>query len=109
MYRCVATDLPKLWALIEADLYEARSTLPDDAASHPAIRQYEEFLEHNELELACDMLEAYAEENRVSKEFWIALHDAAAKMRLPVQIDTEDIQRAREIRRPKLPHYRRSE
>jgi hypothetical protein len=58
-------DLPKLWAFIEADLARARSTLPGDALSHKAVRDYREFLDHNELELACDMLEAYAKEHPV--------------------------------------------
>jgi hypothetical protein len=52
-------DLPKLWAFIEADLARARSALPGDALSHKAVRDYQEFLDHNELELACDMLEAF--------------------------------------------------
>lgn len=39
-----------------------------------------EFLKHNELELACDMLELYAENHVASEAFWIALRDAAAKM-----------------------------
>jgi hypothetical protein len=46
-----------LWTLIKTDLVRARSTLPDDAASHKAIHHYQDFLDHIELELACDMLE----------------------------------------------------
>jgi hypothetical protein len=76
-------DLPELWALIEADLARARSTLPDDAMGHKAIRGYQEFLQHNEFELACDMLSAYAEDHPVSRNFWLALRDAATKMQLP--------------------------
>jgi len=76
-------DLPELWALIETDLARARGTLPEDALNHKAIRAYQEFLDHNELELACDMLEAYAEDHQVSREFWLALRDAAVKMQLP--------------------------
>ena len=75
-------DLPKLWAQIRADLEHARSTLLNEAANDKAISQYEEFLSHNELELACDMLESYAETHTVKKEFWLALRDAAAKMKL---------------------------
>jgi hypothetical protein len=75
-------DLPKLWAQIRADLEQARSTLLNDAANDKTISQYEEFLSHNELELACDMLESYAESHRVTKEFWVALRDAATKMEL---------------------------
>ena len=75
-------DLPKLWAQIRADLEQARSTLLNDAANDETISQYEEFLNHNELELACDMLESYAETHTVNREFWLALRDAAAKMEL---------------------------
>jgi hypothetical protein len=39
-------ELPELWALIDADLSRARSALPDIAASHKTIRQYQQFLEH---------------------------------------------------------------
>jgi hypothetical protein len=76
-------DLPKLWASVKADLARARSTLPEDAVGHEAIRFYQEFLDHNELELACDMLDEYADDHPVSKEFWSALRDAAVKMQLP--------------------------
>jgi hypothetical protein len=65
----------ELWALIESDLSRARSTLPN-AARDAAIRQYQEFIDHNELQLACDMLETYAKEHTVSGEFWLALRDA---------------------------------
>lgn len=75
-------DLWDLWKLIEADLVRARSTLPSSAASERAVLEYQSFLDHNELELACDMLEAYAEDHLVSREFWIALRDAATKMEL---------------------------
>ena len=75
-------DLEKLWAQIRADLEQARNTLPNDAADDHAISQYEEFLAHNELELACDMLESCAETYAVNKEFWFALRDAAEKMEL---------------------------
>jgi hypothetical protein len=48
--------LPKLWTLIRADLAKAQNTLSANAASHKALADYQEFLDHNELELACDML-----------------------------------------------------
>jgi hypothetical protein len=56
--------------------------LLNDAANDKEFSQYEDFLSHNELELACDMLESYAETHTVNKEFWFALRDAAAKMEL---------------------------
>ena len=57
--------------------------MPGNATNHAAISEYEEFLSHNELELACDRLESYAENHTASKEFWVALRDAATKMELP--------------------------
>jgi len=75
-------DLRNQWALIRADLERAANTLPKNASGHEAVRQYREFLDHNELELACDTLEQYARENNAGKEFWCALGDAAAKMQL---------------------------
>jgi hypothetical protein len=76
------SHVAELWRSIEADLACARRTLPDVAASHETIRDYQEFMEHNELEMACYMLEAYAEDHLVSREFWVALRDAATKMQL---------------------------
>lgn len=52
------------------------------ASTQAAICQYEEFLDHNELELACDALETGADGQLVGKVFWIALRDAARKMKL---------------------------
>jgi hypothetical protein len=64
--QCGPTNPPKLWTLISADLAKARNTLSANAASHKALAEYQEFLNHNELELACDMLEAYAEDRKVT-------------------------------------------
>jgi hypothetical protein len=75
-------ELMQLWDMIRSDLHRARETLPPEADAHPSIREYREFLEHNELELACDMLESYAEQQPVSQCFWRALRDAATKMKL---------------------------
>jgi hypothetical protein len=49
-------DLPKLWTLIRADLAKAQNILSANAASRRALAEYQEFLDHDELELACDML-----------------------------------------------------
>jgi hypothetical protein len=76
------SELRNLWALINADLKRARNMLPDDAASDATIRGYQEYIDQNELELACDMLEAYAMDHEASREFWFALRDAATKMDL---------------------------
>ena len=76
------TDLPKLWALIKADLLRARNLLPKSYDDSQSLRQYYKFLEHNELELACDALEDSAKDRTVSRDFWLALRDAASKMSL---------------------------
>ena len=75
-------DLPKLWALVKADLLRARNLLPTAGDDSPGLRRYSEFLEHNELELACDALEDSAKDCTVSSDFWLALRDAASKMHL---------------------------
>jgi len=76
------TDLPSLWALIKADLLRAREQLPNSSDDSPSLRLYCEFLEHNELELACDALEESAKDRTVTTDFWLALRDAASKMHL---------------------------
>ena len=78
-------DRRERWKAITADLVRARATLPEGAASHKAVRLYQEFIDNNELGLACDMLEGYAEECPMNKDFWLALRDAAMKMQLPDQ------------------------
>lgn len=75
-------NLHTRWHSISIDLSRARSSLPSAAESDPSIQQYQHYLEHNELELACDMLEEYAAHRDVDKEFWAALRDAASKMQL---------------------------
>jgi hypothetical protein len=75
-------DLSNLWVLIRADLLRARNLLPHSSDTLPSLGQFCEFLEHNELELACDALEESAKDHAVSSEFWLALRDAASKMRL---------------------------
>jgi len=80
--RGMAKEFHELWASIGVDLTRARETLPDVAADHEAIRAYQEYLDHNELELACDNLERYAESHPASQEFWLALRNAATKMEL---------------------------
>lgn len=72
----------ELWTKIAADLRRALATLPLEAANDASVRDYQDFLDHNELELACDMLESYADGHAVTREFWLALRDASTKMQL---------------------------
>ena len=74
-------DLRELWTLVKADLHRALSLLPD-SADKQSLRRYHEFIEHNELELACDALEESVKDHAVTGEFWLALCDAARKMKL---------------------------
>ena len=74
-------DLRQLWTLIKADLHRALKLLPD-SADQQSVRRYYEFVEHNELELACDALEESVKDRPVTGEFWLALLDAARKMQL---------------------------
>jgi hypothetical protein len=73
-------SLHDLWKSIEADLVRARCTLPVSAENSDAVRQYQEYVDNNEFELACDMLAFYGQDHPVSREFWLALRDAASKM-----------------------------
>ena len=75
-------ELIELWRKIDADLRRAHATLPPEATDDSAVHEYQDFLDHNELELACDMLEAYAKDHPVSREFWLALRDASVKIHL---------------------------
>jgi hypothetical protein len=75
-------DLPKLWESIKVDLRRARNLLPNSSEDQHSLSRYYEFIEHNELELACDELEGSAKDRAVSGEFWLALRDAAKKMQL---------------------------
>lgn len=75
-------ELIELWKQIGADLSRASDTLPPESNQNPRILAYQNFLNHNEMELACDMLEEYGEERPVSREFWLALQAASVKMRL---------------------------
>lgn len=69
-------------ATIKADLARARSTLPESAAELELIRLYEEFINQAELGLACDTLEDYSLEHEVTRDFWLALRNAATKRHL---------------------------
>jgi hypothetical protein len=69
-----------VWRMIREDLVRARRCLPENVSKAPLIRQFQEFLDQNELGLACDAIEDIGEEMFQQAEFWLALHDAAVKM-----------------------------
>lgn len=81
-HQCPMDDLAKLWVSIRADLNRAYNLLPGSSTESEGLRQYREFVEHNEFELACDALVASVEDRAVNSDFWLALRDAAQKMQL---------------------------
>ena len=70
------------WHQIRLDLERARAMISERAGNDPILSEYREYLDHNELELACDMLAAFGESHDVQPAFWSALGDAATKMSL---------------------------
>ncbi|MDG9672100.1 hypothetical protein ONV78_30485 [Hahella sp. CR1] len=76
--------LEKKWKVTIALLSEARAVLCDYAGGSKYIAEYDEYLDHNELELALDMLEEAALEatSKPPKEIWLKLKEAAKSMGL---------------------------
>ena len=78
-------DLEKSWRKTKRLLEAAREQLPKDVAASEegwSIQQYEEWVAHNELELAFDELEGLGNENNCGRGFWLQLHAAAENMGL---------------------------
>lgn len=59
----------KLWQAIERDLARARQLLPEAANSAAAGMLFQEFLDHNELGLACSALEDCGIEHSPGRSF----------------------------------------
>ena len=53
-----------------------------DGEERGSVKRYREWLDHNELELALDELEALAEINAVQRAFWESMLSAADEMKL---------------------------
>ena len=70
--------LAKQWAVIEQLLREAAVQVQ----LTPYFAEFEDFLGHNELEIALDTLAAAGEECSVSPEYWRLLKQAADVMGL---------------------------
>ncbi len=87
-------ELLALWAVIKSHLQKARATLPMTASNDRTIREYQDFIEHNELELACEALEEFANEHPVRPDFWVSLGDAAEAMTMH---DRAKLYRARSV------------
>jgi hypothetical protein len=74
-------DLNVDWQQVEADLLRARATLPPGESFEDEILWYDMFLQdESTFGLACERLEAYGKSHPVSREFWLALRDAAVRM-----------------------------
>lgn len=70
--------LRKQWELTESLLREAAEHIR--SSSH--FDSYSDFIDHNELELALDVLEEAGEECSVNSEYWHLLKKAAGVMGL---------------------------
>lgn len=80
-----AMSLRASWKRTEAHLKEARRELPVDPVPGHEIgsaADFQEFLDHNELELALDELEGMAYTNPSTARFWFSLRKAASEMQL---------------------------
>lgn len=82
------TELTERWATISTLLRDASRALPARFIAAPtidpagAIAQFEEFLSHNELELAWDVLESIADGHADTAPVWFYLAEAANLMEL---------------------------
>jgi len=80
-------NLLKSWKITETLLESARRALPASTETHEQeyatlLGRYREALEHNELELALDMLEAFGHLVSCRGGFWRDLERAAENMGL---------------------------
>jgi hypothetical protein len=78
-------ELEQSWAVTVQLLEAARALLPGDPAAGPdggTLMGYQEYLGHNELELALDELADVGAGNSAPAEFWSKLGRAAENMGL---------------------------
>lgn len=82
-------ELEKKWKITIALLDEARALLCQCEGVGTYMEEYDEYLDHNELEMALDMLEEAAlnATNIPPKEVWDKLKDAAVSMGLEKRSD----------------------
>lgn len=73
------------WKRTKAHLNDARTELPIDPVAGEeggTASDFQEFLDHNELELSLDELEGMATANPTTTHFWFSLRAAASEMNL---------------------------
>jgi hypothetical protein len=78
-------DLKRSWRKTTKHLEAAKRQLPKNVADSQegwSLQQYEDYLSHNELELAFDELDGLGSENQVGAGFWKELQAAAEIMEL---------------------------
>ena len=103
-------SLPELWEQISGHLTRARRQLDgkNGTAIHTgqaraelsgSLEEFDEFLEHNELELAWDALAAVAHRHHAAPSVWHELSEAAALMGLQDRRDRA-LHEARAIESP---------
>ena len=83
------SDLEQIWDRITAHLLAALAVLPPstgDAAREKHVREFHEWIAHNELGLALDELEVLADLSHPAPEFWDHLSHAAAEMKLEAHV-----------------------
>lgn len=82
-------QLENNWKITIALLSEARALLCKCQGVGKYIAEYDEYLDHNELEIALDMLEEAAVEatSPLPKEVWLKLKEAAESMGLEDRCD----------------------
>ncbi|WP_323773543.1 hypothetical protein [Alcanivorax sp.] len=82
-------ELEKKWKITIALLSEARAVLCEFQGVGKYIAEYDEYLDHNELELALDMLEGAALEatSKPPEGIWVKLKEAAKSMGLEDRIE----------------------
>lgn len=80
----MANKFKEQWDTTILELNKARSLLDECKGIGKLIAKYEEYLKHNELEIALDMLEEAGLEAqpKPSKQFWLNLKNAAELMGL---------------------------
>ena len=78
-------DLERSWSITRSHFSTALSYLPPEPVGGDegwSLPRYQEWLEHNELELALDELAGLGEANMAPKAFWQELIAAANNMGL---------------------------
>jgi hypothetical protein len=81
-------ELERSWEVTKAHLENAkRQLLQNNQSVDEAVTRYEDWLSHNELELAWDELADIGEDLDCGRLFWFELLAAAENMSLPTEVE----------------------